>query len=160
MIDEDLSHRPGSDREEVPEVWRRNSAAANQLQVGFVYQLEIAEHLLASQLAYGRGLYSEALREARAAVQLEDQLPYTEPPTWFFPVRHSLGRIYLRVGRARDAERVYREDLARFPENGWSLFGLAESLRRQGRNAERQDVMQRFERAWRDADVRLATSRY
>jgi tetratricopeptide (TPR) repeat protein len=117
--------------------------------------LEIAEHLLASQLAYGRGFYNEALREARAAVQLEDQLPYTEPPVWFFPARHALGRVYLKVGRARDAERVYRQDLARFPENGWSLFGLAESLGRQGRHGEASDVRRRFEAAWAGADIRL-----
>ncbi|MDX2060581.1 MAG: tetratricopeptide repeat protein, partial [Gemmatimonadales bacterium] len=75
-------------------------------------------------------------------------------------VRHSLGKVYLAIGRAADAERVYREDLARFPENGWSLFGLAEALRRQNRTAAAAEVTRRFQRAWSNADVTLLGSRF
>lgn len=122
--------------------------------------LEIAENSLAGEIAYRRRAFQEALRLFRAAAVLEDQLPYTEPPTWYYPVRHSLGKVYLAIGRAADAERVYREDLARFPENGWSLFGLAEALRRQNRTAAAAEVTRRFQRAWSHADVTLLGSRF
>lgn len=94
------------------------------------------------------------------AATLEDGLSYMEPPTWYYPVRHSLGKALLAAGRARDAERVYRADLRRFPENGWSLRGLALSLRSQGRDDDARDVEQRLAKAWRLADVTITASRF
>jgi pimeloyl-ACP methyl ester carboxylesterase len=67
--------------------------------------------------------------------------------------------MLLESGRAAEAEAVYREDLQRFRENGWSLFGLRESLRAQRRGDEAADVQRRFERAWARADVTLTSSR-
>ena len=74
-------------------------------------------------------------------------------------MRHSLGKALLAAGRPKEAEKAYRLDLARFPNNGWSLFGLAESLRRQGRVADATRVRKMFEEAWSGADVRLRASR-
>jgi len=54
-----------------------------------------------------------------------------------------------------EAEQAYREDLARYPDNGWSLFGLAQSLKAQGRLGEAQQVQAQFEQAWRYADIPL-----
>jgi tetratricopeptide (TPR) repeat protein len=90
----------------------------------------------------------------------EDGLIYTEPPYWHYPIRHSLGKVLLAQGDAAEAEALYREDLARFPENGWSLFGLAESLRAQGKSQEAEEVQQRFQRVWQGADVQLTASRF
>jgi hypothetical protein len=55
---------------------------------------------------------------------------------------------------------VYREDFKRFPENGWSLFGLAAALRAQGKSAEADEVDRRFGKAWSPADVKLTASRF
>jgi hypothetical protein len=55
---------------------------------------------------------------------------------------------------------VYREDLKRFPENGWSLFGLAAALKAQGKTAEAEEVDRRFAKAWSAADVKLTASRF
>ena len=70
-----------------------------------------------------------------------------------------LGALLVEAGRPADAERVYREDLARFRENGWSLFGLAQSLGAQQRTAEADQVRERFARAWVRADVGPSSSR-
>ena len=83
---------------------------------------------------------------------------YEEPPLWYYPIRQSLGRALLEAGRADEAERAYREDLARFPENGWSLFGLAKSLEAQGKDA--QGTWEAFRVAWSSADVELLASRF
>ena len=72
---------------------------------------------------------------------------------WHHPPRQILGAVLLEAGRAADAEAVYREDLQRFRENGWSLFGLRESLRAQRRATRSRDVQRRFERAWTRADI-------
>jgi tetratricopeptide (TPR) repeat protein len=122
--------------------------------------LEIARHALAGEIAARSGRLEEAAHELRAAVQREDALPYMEPPHWHHPVRHALGAVLLEAGRAQEAEQVYREDLARFPENGWALYGLAASLRAQGREPAAQAAEERFRRAWREADVQLSASRF
>ncbi|MBI1882428.1 MAG: tetratricopeptide repeat protein [Chloroflexi bacterium] len=83
-----------------------------------------------------------------------------EPPSWHYPVRHNLGAALLKAGRATEAEAVYREDLRQYPNNGWSLFGLAESLKAQGKTAEAAKVQQQFETAWQYADITLTTSRF
>jgi hypothetical protein len=84
---------------------------------------------------------------------LEDALTYGEPPEWSVPVRQELGMMLLRADRAREAEQVFREDLKRFPDNGWSLRGLALSLRRQGRSEEADRMESRFRNVWKSADV-------
>ena len=94
------------------------------------------------------------------AVQLEDAQTYGEPPDWHLPVRHTLGSVLIAAGRPVDAERTFREDLDRFPENGWSLLGLARSLEAQGRVAEAADARGRFERAFQDADVARTLMNY
>ena len=115
--------------------------------------LAIAEFALAGEIALRRGRASEAVRQFRAATALEDGLVYAEPPTWYYPMRHSLGKALLAANRPREAELVYRRDLARFPNNGWSLYGLSRSLFLQGKITEGRKASQMFEEAWRAADV-------
>lgn len=88
----------------------------------------IAHHSLAGEIAGRTGRWSEAETHFRAAAGLEEGLGYMEPPWWVEPVRHPLGAVLLQAGNAAAAEAVYREDLARFPRNCWSLAGLWQSL--------------------------------
>ncbi len=122
--------------------------------------LEIGAKTLAGEIAARRGQYDRALLLLEAAVRLQDSLAYNEPPDWFYPVRQSLGAVLLEAGRPREAEVVYWEDLRRRPENGWSLFGLAQSLRAQGQSGTADKVQARFEKAWARADVQLSASRF
>lgn len=122
--------------------------------------LQIAGRMLEGEILLRSGQSRAAVRAFTDAVGLEDGLAYTEPPTWYYPARHSLGKALLAAGAAAEAERVYREDLRDFPENGWSLFGLARSLERQGRTSEAREVEARFRAAWKDADVTLTASRF
>jgi tetratricopeptide (TPR) repeat protein len=122
--------------------------------------LAIASHVLAGELAGARGETEEMIAELEAAVEIQDGLGYMEPPSWFYPVRHNLGAALLEAGQAAEAEAVYREDLKQYPNNGWSLFGLAESLRAQDKTAEADKMQQQFELAWQYADVTLTASRF
>jgi tetratricopeptide (TPR) repeat protein len=117
--------------------------------------LAIASHALAGEIAAQRGETDAAVAELGQAVKLEDGNRYDEPPDWLQPVRHSLGAVLLRAGRAAEAEKVYREDLVRWPENGWSLWGLARALEKQGKRDDASTVQARFEKAWARADVKL-----
>ena len=100
------------------------------------------------------------MEEFRKALAIEDAGIYFEPPKWYYPVRHSLGAALLKAGHQAEAEQVYREDLRRFPENGWSLFGLAQALRAQGKTTEAAAADARFRRAWATTDVTLTASRF
>lgn len=121
---------------------------------------QIAAEVLRGELAAAHGNTNAAVAALRRAIAIEDGLIYGEPPDWFYPARHNLGAILLEAKRPRAAEKVYRADLARFPDNGWSLFGLAQSLRAQGKTAKADEVQRRFEEAWRFADVEITASRF
>ena len=120
----------------------------------------IAERSLTAEIASAKGDREAAIAALREAAAIEDRIPYDEPPGWHAPVRHSLGAMLLDAGRATEAEAVYREELARNPDNGWSLHGLALSLKAQGRGDEAAKVEQQFARAWENADVDLVASRF
>ena len=122
--------------------------------------LEVASHALSGELAAAQGRSEAAIEALEEAVAREDALNYDEPPTWHYPTRQSLGAVLLQAGRPERAEAIYRADLARFPENGWSLYGLLEALRRQGDVEAARDVERRFREAWRHADVTLTSSRF
>jgi tetratricopeptide (TPR) repeat protein len=122
--------------------------------------VSIAVHALMGEIATRSGKLDEGIAHFREALKIEDAGLYFEPPKWYYPVRQSLGAALLKAGKSAEAEAVYREDLKRFPENGWSLFGLAAALRAQGKAADAAAVDQRFAKAWSAADVKLAASRF
>jgi hypothetical protein len=88
-------------------------------------------------------------------VAAADEVPYDEPPVFFYPVRESLGAGLVLSGKADEAERVFREDLVRHPRNARSLYGLKEALAKQGKSADAEWVSRAFETAWADADTTL-----
>jgi tetratricopeptide (TPR) repeat protein len=118
--------------------------------------LRIAARALAGEIAARRGDLPGAAARFKEAMELEDGMSYTEPPYWHRPVRHRLGALLTEAGRPAEAEALFREDLQRFPENLWSLRGLAHSLAAQGRAAEAAQVRERFARAAERSDVTLA----
>jgi tetratricopeptide (TPR) repeat protein len=121
--------------------------------------LSLATHMLEGEILVAEGKVDEGIAELQTAVKEEDLLKYDEPPAWMIPVRHSLGAVLMKAGRFAEAEQVYRDDLARLPENGWSLFGLAESLRDQKKNDdEAAAVKAKFQKCWAKADVKITTS--
>jgi tetratricopeptide (TPR) repeat protein len=122
--------------------------------------LGLAAEVLAGEIAARSGRMERAVRHLQAAVAEQDGHWFTEPPPWYFPVRQALGAALLQGGRPGEAEAVYREDLRRNPENGWSLFGLAGSLWAQGKAAEAAEIQARFDKAWARADVALRASRF
>ena len=111
-------------------------------------------------LPAARGQTDLAVAELREAVIIQDGLAYIEPPAWFYPVRQNLGAVLVEAGRYAEAEAEYREDLVQYPNNGWSLFGLATTLEAQAQPDAAAEIWQRFDAAWELADVRLKSSRF
>src|SRR6266853_2977237 len=121
--------------------------------------LAVATPMIEGEILIAEGEIDSGIEQLRAAIQKEDALKYDEPPGWLIPVRHSLGAVLMKQQRFAEAEQVYRDDLARLPENGWSLLGLAESLRKQKKNADEVAQTQaKFEEVWAKADLTITTS--
>jgi len=115
--------------------------------------LSIAVKVLSGHVALAEKNYARAIVELREAARLEDALTYGEPPEWTVPVRQELGVALLEAGYPAQAEKVFREDLKRFPANGWSLHGLSRALRAQNRDGDAETVEKDFEKTWAGADV-------
>ena len=122
--------------------------------------LQIGEAVLASEIAEGQGEYARAVKHLHRAIDIEDGLNYTEPKDWYLPPRQILGAVLLNAGMGQEAEVVYREDLTYHPQNGWTLYGLAQSLRAQGKMEEADIVQEQFVQAWAEADMTLTGSRF
>jgi tetratricopeptide (TPR) repeat protein len=122
--------------------------------------LTIAAEIVQAEISAKRSRYTDAIARLDRAVRLEDSLTYTEPPSWYFPVRHVLGAVLIEAGRPVEAEVVYWEDLRKNPNNGWALFGLEQSLRAQQMDEEADAAAERFTRAWDRADTKLTTTRF
>jgi tetratricopeptide (TPR) repeat protein len=121
--------------------------------------LDVMIPMVEGEILVAEGKIDSGIEQLRAAIKQEDTFKYDEPPGWLIPVRHSLGAVLMKHQRYAEAEQVYRGDLARFPENGWSLLGLAESLRKQKKNAEEAAQTQaKFEKVWAKADLTIGSS--
>jgi len=120
--------------------------------------LAIVTSMLAGEILVRDSKLDEGLAQLRAAVNAEDALRYDEPPGWILPVRHSLGANLVKEGHFVEAEQVYRDDLARLPDNGWSLYGLARSLKLQHKSDESAVVEARFRKIWSKATINITSS--
>lgn len=119
--------------------------------------LNIAHRLLAGEVALAQGDPDAGIALFGEAVELQDGLPYMEPPFWYYPTRQSLGQALLDSGRAAEAETVFRKDLEDYPRNGWSMAGLIAALDAQGKPTT--DARADFEIIWAKADIALDRSR-
>jgi len=94
--------------------------------------LKLARTVIEARIAQAQGNFPAAVARFEQAAALQDALPYTEPPYWYYPVRQSLGAALLQAGRLAEAEEQFRRALERAPANGWSYYGLAQVYRARG----------------------------
>ena len=129
--------------------------------------LAVGSEMLDGELEYRKGAYATAFAHLRRAVELDDNLEYSEPWPWMHPPRHALGALLLEQGHMAEAEAVYRADLGfddtisrscQHPDNVWSLHGLAECLKRSGEAAEHAIIRQRLDLARARTDVAIHSS--
>ena len=127
-----------------------NNAAADVTKVG---ELE-----LEAKIALARGDKQAGIDLLNRAIVAEDATYYAEPADWDLPVREVLGGVLLANGDYPAAEKVFRAEILRRPRNGRALFGLAESLTKQGKEGAAKSVQGEFEKAWQHADTKLTVS--
>ena len=119
----------------------------------------IASQSLDGELHAKKGDINGAVRLLKSAMAMEDQLKYQEPPDWFFSVRHNLGAVLMESGKYQEAIEVYRQDLMKYPENGWALVGLMNAYNKLGDRMNYEDSKKRFDLAWKYADIKISSSR-
>ena len=129
--------------------WGRNAAQK---------VLDVSDYFIAGEIALQKGDWTKAAELLEKSAAVEDTLGYGEPPQWLQPVRHTLGAVYLMSARYADAERAYREDLAEWPRNGWSLYGLSRALHGQGKINQAKKIDDQYRAAWTRADAPTTTS--
>ena len=110
--------------------------------------LRIAQTLILARVAQAKGDTSIAIAQFEKAAALQDALPYTEPPYWYYPIRQSLAAALLQAGRFDEAEQQFQRALARAPANAWSYFGLAELYKARGNTAAANQAEADLARTW------------
>ena len=119
---------------------------------------KMASLVLKAEIAGQKGKFEEKVAHIKKAVTIQDGLRYSEPPHFYYPLRQALGAALLEANKPVDAERVYKEDLVKFPNNGWSLFGLQKSLLLQKKKDAADAIKAEFDTAWEKSDVVLEAS--
>jgi tetratricopeptide (TPR) repeat protein len=121
--------------------------------------ISLTTHMLEGEILVAEKNLDAGIAELQTAMKEQDALKYDEPPAWMIPIRHSLGAVLMKMRRFAEAEQIYRDDLARLPDNGWSLYGLAESLRSQNKNEDEVAALTaKFQKTWARSDTKITTS--
>ena len=110
--------------------------------------LNLASAVVRARIAQSQSMFDVAIAEFTKAAALQDALPYTEPPYWYYPVHQSLGAALLQAGRVPEAEAQFRSALKQAPANGWSYFGLAQALRARGDEAGMRQIESALAKTW------------
>ena len=138
-----------------------NSPNADQYRVGATPAssvLKVAAYGLEGETHMAKGEYSRAVASFKKGVEIEDLNNYTEPPDWAQPMRHYLGAALLKSNKPEEAEIVYRRDLRWNQNNGWSLFGLYQSLKMQGKASESEEIYKKWTESWKLSDIDIQAS--
>ncbi len=120
--------------------------------------LQVSDLFIRGEIALQQKQWNKAIEFLNQAAEIESTLSYGEPPQWLQPIRHTLGAVYIATGNFVEAEKCYREDLEKWPDNGWSLFGLRQALQGQGKTEQAEVVQQRFKKVWSKAEEPIDTS--
>jgi tetratricopeptide (TPR) repeat protein len=121
--------------------------------------LKLARTVIAGRVAQGQGDPTSAIGHFEEAAAIQDTLPYTEPPYWYYPVRQTLAAALLQAGRLAEAEAQFQRALTRAPANGWSYFGLSEVYKARGDAAAAERAEAELARTWVGDHALLQVSR-
>ena len=110
--------------------------------------LKLARALADGRLAQAQGDSQAAIASFEEAAALQDGLPYTEPPFWYYPVRQTLAAALLQAGRLDEAEAQFKRALERAPNNGWSYYGLAKVYAALGNAEAAKQAEENLAKTW------------
>lgn len=110
--------------------------------------LEVAENVVLARASQAEGKDSAAIELWKKAAEIEDTIPYMEPPYWYYPVRQSLGAALLKTGHPDEAEKEFNAALERSRGSAWALYGLQQAAKAKGDAATESKAAEQFSKAW------------
>ncbi len=120
--------------------------------------IEIANELALGSISMYQEDYSSAIDHLENAVIIQDKLPYTEPPFWYYPTRQTLGHVLLKSGKFDEAIKTFKKDLDDYPNNGWSYYGLYKAYEEIGDGSNSEKSLEMFEKLWQESDINVSSS--
>ena len=121
--------------------------------------LSVAQQVALGRIAQSEGDLDTAIERFEAGAELQSTINYMEPPYWYYPVRQSLGAVYLAAGRVDDAIQTFKTSLVEAPNNAWSLYGLQQAYEAKGDTTAAGYTNDLLRNAWIDRDAGLDMSR-
>jgi tetratricopeptide (TPR) repeat protein len=121
--------------------------------------VEIAQFVLEAEIHASENNFGKSINLLQKAVEIEDDLNYNEPPDWFFSVRHHLGAVQIEAGKYANALQTFKDDLQKYPKNGWSLHGMKLAYSRLNDAVNKAKIEEQLETVWATADVELSNAR-
>jgi tetratricopeptide (TPR) repeat protein len=110
--------------------------------------MRIARTMVLARVAQAKGDKRTAIAQFEQAATLQEALPYTEPPYWYYPIRQSLAAALLQAGRYGEAKQQFELALRRAPANGWSYYGLAQLHKARGDAAAARKAEADLAKTW------------
>jgi len=120
--------------------------------------IEIANNLALGSISMYQKDFLSAINDFEKAVLLQDNLPYTEPPFWYYPTRQTLGHVFLQSKKPHEAIKTFKKDLKDYPKNGWSYFGLHKAYEEIGDRINSNKSLEMFENLWGESDIDVSSS--
>ena len=120
--------------------------------------IEIANKLALGSISMYQEDYSSAINHFEKAVTIQDNLPYTEPPFWYYPTRQTLGHVLMKSEKYEEAIKTFKKDLKDYPKNGWSYYGLYRAYKEIGDSLNSEKSLNLFEDLWQESDINVSSS--
>ena len=120
--------------------------------------IKIANNLALGSISMYQKDFLSAINDFEKAVLLQDNLPYTEPPFWYYPTRQTLGHVFLQSKKPHEAIKTFKKDLKDYPKNGWSYFGLHKAYEEIGDSINSKKSLEMFENLWDGSDIDVSSS--
>jgi tetratricopeptide (TPR) repeat protein len=113
--------------------------------------------LLGARIAHLEGDDGTAAAKLRDVIASVASLPPEVFAPWYYPTGEWLGEILFQSGDFAGAEAAFKADLKRTPHNARVLFGLMQTLSREGKTDEARALSLEIAQNWRGplSDLRL-----
>ncbi len=111
--------------------------------------LQLASNTISAKIMMSERNYTGAADMMRKNIKLQNSMPYTEPPFWYYAVEQSLAAALYMDGKYQEAEKAFKASLIRHPNSTGSLYGLWQTQAKLGLDAEADFTKALYEKARR-----------
>ncbi len=115
-------------------LWRNSNQESNKgiISTRHLNELNVASLELQGVIKSAENKYIEAIQLLEKAKDNEDELGYSEPPSYARPVLISLGEAHLKAGKFDQAQKAYEKLLERHPHTANGYWGLYKVYKQRG----------------------------